>query len=93
MIDPEPPEFGIFSLNKHWILDSNLFMRRQMGVLDFSSSGGKVEEVVKIDRVAVNLAIIGLKIFGLSSSPLRKMGKTPGLLLLPVAGELYAFTP
>ena len=49
-----------------------------MGVLDFSSSGGKVEEVVKIDRVAVNLAIIGLKIFGLSSSPLRKMGKPPG---------------
>ena len=71
MIDPEPPEVGIFSLNKPWILDSSLFMRRQMGVLDFSSSGGKDDKVVKIDWVAVNLAINGLKIFGLSSSPLR----------------------
>ena len=68
---PEPPEVGNFSLNKPWILDLSLSMRRQMGVLDFSSSGGKVDEVVKIDRVAVNLAIFGLKIFGLSASPLR----------------------
>ena len=77
MIDPEPPEVGIFSLNKPWILDSSL-LRRQVGVLDFSSSGGKADEVVKIYRVAVNLAIIGLKIFGLSASPLRKMDKPPG---------------
>ena len=60
-----------FPLNKPWILDPSLSMKRQMGVFDFSSSGGKVDEVVKIDRVAVNLAIFGLKIFGLSASPLR----------------------
>ena len=71
MIDPEPPEVGIFSLNKPWILDPSLSMRRQMGVLDFSSSGGKVDEVVKIDRVAVNLAIIGLKIFWVVRVSLR----------------------
>ena len=53
-------------------------MRDRWGSMIFPRQDGKVDEVVKIDRVAVNLAIIGLKIFGLSSSPLRKMGKPPG---------------
>ena len=71
MIDPEPPEVGTFSLNKPWILDPSLSMRDRWGSMIFPRQDGKVDEVVKIDRVAVNLAIIGLKIFGLSTSPLR----------------------
>ena len=47
VIDPEPPEVGSFSLNKPWILDPSLSMRRQMGVLDFPRQAGKLMRLSK----------------------------------------------
>ena len=44
----------------------------------FPRQDGKVDEVVKIDRVAVNLAIIGLKIFWVVRVSFEIDGQPPG---------------
>ena len=79
--DPEPPEVGTYPLENPWGLDPRLSMRDRWESLKFPRQDGEDGEVGKIDRVAVDLAINGLKIVWLFAPPMSDRDNPPAAVV------------
>ena len=86
--DPDPPDLGIFPLLRPWPMDPDLSMRERWESLKFPHQDGKGGTVYKVDRVAVDLAINGLKIRWLSAPPMSSRDNPPASVLTSLPKSL-----
>ena len=91
--EPGPPGITNFPLVRPWTLSKDLSLKERWESLRFPHSDGKGGTLYKMDQVAVDLAINGLKIIWLKPPPMSSRDQPPvhiitsrskSLSLLPV---------
>ena len=86
--EPGPPDLGNFPPLRPWPMPQGLNMRERWESLRFPHPDGKGGTVYKVDRVAVDLAINGLKIKWLSAPPMSSRDNPPAPVVTSLSKSL-----